>query len=213
MFCANLPAQYYEDDARLWMNLNLSKRYDNGFEWQVTVQNRLNNNMSQYNGYVSPLLGYRVGKHVRVLAGLTAGGKRELNGDYSLVRQLFGGFILRQKTGKFTFSYRNLTQAQANGTGPFGERVVPATLNRNKLQVRFGLNKHIELFVSEELYVTLTNTYKYDEIGRSRTIAGAEYKLSKKSSIELFYLFQRQYDFKNVASRYFIYGITFNHAF
>lgn len=206
-------AQFFDDDARVWMNLNLVKEGKNGMEYQLLFQNRLNNNMSQYNGYCSAAIAYKINKHFRLIGGYVAGGKREIDGNYSLIQQAFGGLMLRQKLGRFTLVYRNLTQTQAKGSMPLDGEKTPTTFNRNKATVRYELNKRWQFYISGELYFTLTNRYKYQDLGKTRYVGGLLYRLSKSSSLEPYFLYQKKNDYKGRSSRNFIYGITFNKDF
>jgi hypothetical protein len=208
-----LKAQYYDNDARLRLNVNLEKKYKNGMEYQLVLQNRLNNNMSQYRGYLTAGIAYNFNKHFKLLGGYAVGGKREMDGNYSLVQQLFGGFVFKQKINKFTLLYRNLTQSQVKGSAPFSEQKTPTAFNRNKFSLKYQLHKRWTIYTSAEVYFTLTNKHKYAALGRTRNSLGLVYKLSKTTRIEPYFLYQKKNNFKDLSDRHFMYCLSMNREF
>jgi len=92
------------------------------------------------------------------------------------------------------------------------EGSVPVFYNRNKLQVKYELNKRIELYVSEEVYSPF---YRFNAIGidRSRSAVGMIYNLSKKSSIEGTFYYQQELYATRQLRRNFIYSLTYNFSF
>ncbi|MES2678810.1 MAG: DUF2490 domain-containing protein [Bacteroidota bacterium] len=206
-------AQYYDDDARLRLNVNLEKSYKNGMEYQLVLQNRLNNNMSEYHGYATAGIAYKFNKHFKLFGGYVAGGQRAPDGNYSLIQQVYGGVTLKQKINKFTLVYRNLTQSQVKGETPFRDQKTPTTFNRNKFTLKYQLNKRWQVYASAEMYFTLSNKQKYATVGRTRNNLGLVYKLSKTTSIEPYFLYQKKNNFKDQSARHFIYCLTLNREF
>ncbi len=182
-------------------------------EYQLVLQNRLNNNMSQYQGYLTAGIAYNFNKHFKLLGAYAVGGKREMDGNYALVQQLFGGFVFKQKINKFTLLYRNLIQSQVKGSAPLGEQKTPTTFNRNKFSLKYELTKRWTIYTSAELYFTLSNKHKYAALGRTRNSLGLVYKLSKTTSIEPYFLYQKKNKFKDLSARHFMYCLSLNREF
>jgi hypothetical protein len=206
-------AQYFDDDARLWLNVNLTKNFKKGLEAQLLLQNRMNNNMRQYNGYLTGSVAYRLSKHFKILGGYVIGAKQEFDGNFSPIQQGFAGIMLRQKIKGFLILYRNLTQIQIKGFSDDYDRGVTRLFNRNKITLKYELTKRWQAFISGEIYLTLASHFRYEEIGRCRYIGGLAYKISKKQSLEPFFLFQRTYSYKSMPQRNFVYGLTYNREF
>lgn len=206
-------AQYYNDDASLWLNLAGTKELNAKTELQINLQNRIGNNVTQYNqGSVDIGLQYKLNKLFRVSGDYMFRQSRMRDGSYSTRHRFYLNLFLRKKAGAFTFNYRNRTQVQLKDIYSSAEGSVPVFYNRNRLQVKYELNKRIEFYVSEEVFSPF---YRFNEIGidRSRTAVGMIYNLSKKSSIEGTFYYQQELYATRQLRRNYIYSITYNFTF
>lgn len=213
VFAFQTKAQYYNDDASLWLNLSGTKELNAKTELQVSMQNRIGNNVTQYNqGSVDVGLQYKVNKLFRVSGDYMFRQSRRLDGSYSTRHRFYLNLFLRKKSGAFTFIYRNRTQFQLKDIYSSAEGSVPVFYNRNKLQAKYELNKRIEFYVSEEVYSPF---YRFNEIGidRSRSAVGMIYNLSKKSSVEGTFYYQQELYATRQLRRNFIYSLTYNFSF
>jgi len=213
VFAFTSRAQYYNDDASLWLNLAGTKELNAKTELQVSMQNRIGNNVTQYNqGSIDVGLQYKVNKLFRISGDYMLRQSRRLDGSYSTRHRFYLNLFLRKKAGSFTFIYRNRTQMQLKDVYSSEEGSVPVFYNRNKLQVKYELNKRIELYVSEEVYSPF---YNFNQIGidRTRSSAGMIYNLSKKSSLEGTFYYQQELYATRQLRRNFIYSLTYNFTF
>lgn len=213
IFAFNMKAQYYNDDASLWLNLAGTKELNAKTELQISMQNRIGNNVTQYNqGSLDIGLQYKLNKLFRVSGDYMFRQRRRLDGSYSTRHRFYLNLFLRKKAGSFTFTYRNRTQMQLKDVYSSEEGSVPTFYNRNKLQVKYELNKRIELYVTEEVYSPFKGL---SEIGidRSRSSIGMIYNLSKKSSIEGAFYYQQEFYATRQLRRNFIYSLTYNFSF
>ena len=210
VFAFTSRAQYYNDDASLWLNLAGTKELNAKTELQVSLQNRIGNNVTQYNqGSIDVGLQYKVNKLFRISGDYMFRQSRRLDGSYSTRHRFYLNLFLRKKAGAFTFIYRNRTQMQLKEVYSSEEVSVPVFYNRNKLQVKYELNKRIEFYLTEEVYSPF---YNFNQIGidRTRSSAGMIYNLSKKSSIEGAFYYQQELYATRKLKRNYIYSITYN---
>jgi hypothetical protein len=203
-------AQDFEDDARLWANLDISKSLSKRTSVQVVLQNRLTENLSRYTGYVTIAADHRLSKYFRLTAGYAAGVKGNDEQSYDNVQQLFGGFTVRVRRQNFLMQFRSLFQATAKAYSLFNTVEDPQSYSRNRLMLRYDLNKRWEIFASCELYVPLNYRYKYDYVSRTRSMAGLTHNLSKKQSITAFFILQHHLNYTRRSTRDFIYGVSYN---
>jgi hypothetical protein len=208
--CAPAAAQSYDDDAKLWLNVNIGKQITKKWESQLLLQNRLSENFSRYSGYVCGSVAYRVTRNFKILTGYTIGSRQDNELIYTTVQQFIAGVMLRIKFREFTFIYRNLAQWQANGVSLFDDEKTVQGYNRNKLTIRYDLEKRWQVYAAGELYFPLNLSYKYDYIARSKSTAGVVYKISKHSSLEAYFLLQLHNNYTKMSARDFIYGLTYN---
>lgn len=213
VFALKSLAQDFNDDARFWLYMKLDKDITKKVNAHFLLQNRFNNNMNEYSQVYGDFgLTYKLNKHLRFITDYVYGKKRNLDGSYSNIHQVYGGFYLRKKINKFVLVYRNLLQAQFRNINSSDKGTIPKVYERNKLTVKYELNKRYAVFAAEELNLPL---YRFSEyyISRNRTFFGSSYNLSKKSNIEAYFLFQRKFKLSGQPSRDFIYGVTYSYSF
>lgn len=213
IFPVAMNAQYFDDDARLWLYIRLDKDITKKFNAEFTIQNRFQENVSEYsNVNVNGELTYKLNKHFRFVGGYTYGQKRRSNNMFGDRQQAYAGFILRKKIKSFIFSYRNILQASVKNTNSSEHGAVPLYFDRNKFSIKYELNKRFEFFVSEEINLS-HDQWEYDNISRSRSTFGTVYNLSKKSYLEAYFTFQKHFRYVDQAKRDFIFGLTYSHSF
>lgn len=210
---------FYDDDARFWLYLKMDKKITPKLETQINLQNRFNNNITEYsqinfNGELS----YKINKHFKLQGGYVWGQKRKIEGIYFSRQQFYGGFLLRQKWQTWTLVYRNLVQAQTRATYNRARARELELVSRNKLTAKYELNKRLTAYVAGEINLPLSRIIEQGEnvylaINRLRTFAGLEYTLTRRSYIEAYFLYQRKFLTKGLPPRDFIYGLTYSHSF
>jgi hypothetical protein len=208
-----LDAQFFSDDAALWLNVAAEKELSKKIDLNVTLQNRINSNVSQYGqGTIDIGLLYKFNKNFRIAGDYMIREKRRMNGSYSTRHQFYAALYFRKRFNKFLFVYRNRIQMRYKDVTSSEEGTTPLFHERNKFLLRYEMNKLIDIYVSEELYSPFT---KMKQIGfdKSRSAVGLIYKLSQKSSLEGYFLFQKELYAKKQLHRDFIFGITYNHRF
>jgi len=213
IFPVVMKAQYYDDDAKLWLYVKLDKDLSSKLNAELSIQNRIENNVSQYSKLYGNLqLSYKINKNFRLLAGYGYGKNDRLDGSYGDRHRAYAGFILRKKIKNFILSYRNIFQGSVKNVNASEKGGVPLFFDRNKITIKYELNKRVELYTAQELNLSY-GQLAYDNIARSRTYIGAIYNLSKKSSVEAYFMFQKHFKYVNRGKRDFIFGLTYSHSF
>lgn len=208
-----LRSQDFQDDAALWMNIYLEKKINKKIHLHLNQKNRFADNIGRLDvSYADFGITYNFNRHVRVMFDYVFAEKRRLDYSFSNNHQFYGALILRQKLKKFTFSYRNMVTANMQDIYSSYDGRVPVFTDRNKLTVKYELNKRYSFYTAEELYMPFYQA-KNKTLSRSRTFAGVFYRLTKDTEFELYFAFQRQLNAFNVTKRVFIYGIGYSWQF
>lgn len=204
---------YYEDDAALWLNVYLEKKLSKHFDAHINHKSRISNNISKYSmGYLDFGFSYNYNKNIRVLLDYVFAKRLELDETYSDRHQFYVALVLKKKIGQWTFNYRNMFQAQIQKIFTSYDGKIPEYYDRNKLTVKYDINKRFVAYVAEELYYPLKQN-PFKGLDRSRSYVGMFYNLSKKSSVEAYFLYQHELNAFNRTNRDFIYGIGYSHEF
>jgi hypothetical protein len=209
----NLAAQEFQDDAALWAHVTLEKKLTKRVDLYLTQKNRINNNFSHYAlGYIAFGTSYEINKHVKFTGEYRFAKKSRLDDSYDNRHRLSLAVTLKQRVGSFTFMYRNLVLAQYKDVYSSEYGKVPVWYERNKLTVKYELNKRIDFYCSGELYLPLYQA-KNKGFDRSRTLLGVLYNLNKKNVVEIYFGFQKELNAYKAARRDYIYGLGYTHQF
>lgn len=206
-------AQDYDDDAALWLNLNVEKKFNDHFGLHFSHSSRINNNISEYGlGYGDIGVSYSRNKNIKVMLDYVLRERRNLDGSYSTRHRAYLAVLLKKEISRFTFSYRYRFQAELRDMLTSEDGLVPRYYDRHKVSVKFELNKRIEAYVSEELYYPW---YHPRGMGfdRSRSAIGLIYKLSKRKSLEGNFTYRHELNAPDRTNRDFIYSLTYSYEF
>lgn len=206
-------AQEYDDDAQLWLNLNLEKELNDEFGIHFSHSSRINNNMSDYGlGYGDIGVSYARNKNIKVMLDYVLRQRRNLDGSYSTRHRAYFAVIVKKEIKQFTFSYRYRFQGELRNVLTSENGTVPRYYDRHKVMVKYEINKRFEAFVSEELYYPWQQE-KNKGFDRSRSAIGLIYKLSKRKSIEGNFTYRHELNAFNRTNRDFIYSLTYSYEF
>jgi outer membrane receptor protein involved in Fe transport len=187
-------------DAKLWTGISVSKKI-NDFNFSISEEYRRSENLSQTDKIFTEFdISYKVIKN------LTAGITYRFNQDRNFEQ---GGFDFNHRFNfdlgydydfnDFEFSLRTRYQVSK-------EIYSSDKLNRNKLAIKYKLNKQIHPYVSYELF------YQFNDIrafNRDRIEMGTKYKINKNNSLKLGYIFEDKFNRKNLEHNH-IYFINYS---
>ncbi|MGE0566348.1 MAG: DUF2490 domain-containing protein [Bacteroidia bacterium] len=203
-------SQSYENDAALWLSAGLEKPINEKFSLYLDHKCRINNNVSNYSlSYVKGGVSYSVFNWLKI-EGDYGYGKQLQKEFYYLTKHRFN-FSAFFKIGidKFDIVYRNRTQARLTDKEIGNKDLVQNCHNRSRLAIKYELSKRVKPYASYEIYCPL---YHFSKIifDRSRTEIGVNYKLTRNSSVEIFYMFQQDLYWKDKPKRDFILGLGYS---
>lgn len=209
----SVKGQDYEDDAAIWLNIYLEKKLNDKLDIHLNHKSRLSNNISEYSmGYADVGLTYNFNKNIKLLGDYVYAKRRNMDGSYGNRHQFYLALILKKKIGRWNFSYRNMLQTQVQDIYTSYEGRVPVNYERNKLTIKYEINKRFVAYVAQELYLPFYQV-KSKGLDRSRSYAGLFYNLTKKSSVEVYFLYQHELNSYNRTNRDYIYGIGYSREF
>lgn len=209
----NSGKDYYEDDAAIWLNLHFEKEVVKKLNVSLDFKNRINNNVTDYGlGYVDLGVNYSILKFLKVQLDYVYGKSRNFNGTYSDIHRGAFSLFLKYKWRNFTLTYRNMVQMRFKNIYISENGTVPTYYERNKLTVKYDINKRFETYVSEELYLPFDQA-RNKGLSRSRSTIGLIYNITKKINVEAFFIYQHELNAFNRTNRDYIYGIGYSHEF
>ena len=190
--CSSFCQSPYDNDAGLWFILYLEKKITKKIIVHLNQQDRFLNNISQFKmAYADAGITYKFTKHIKVLADYVLARKAKTDGSFSTRHQYYAAIILKQKIGRWAFSYRNLLQREYINPITSSDGFIRYHYDRNKVTVKYEWNKYFELYTAEELFVPLNNP-TVRGIDRTRAFIGLFYNITRRQQLELYYMFQAQ---------------------
>ncbi len=197
------------EDASVWLGLNIEKKLNNRVNLSFSNQNRFDRNITRYRlGYQDLGLDYKVLKFLNVQADYKLIHRQRKDESFSIRHQYNLSFVLKKNFGLWSFSFKNRWQWLYKDIYSSEDGKQAIWTNRNKLTVKYELNKRIQFYTSGELNYIIEPSQE-EGLDRYRTSLGLEYKLTRNSGLELFYTMQRELDLSKEINRFHIYGITY----
>ncbi len=199
------------DDAAVWISFNLEKKINKHVYLQLSQQNRINENVSTYGrGNIDFGITYRFNKNIRLMADYVYLKRPNPDNSFTNEHRFYTALILKKNIGRWDFSYRNMVQMRMKDIYSSVDGKIPKFYERNKVSIKYDLNKFINPYIGYELYYPFYQA-KNKGFSKSRTALGLNYNLNKHTQLELYFLYQQELNASNPTNRDFIYGIGFSH--
>ncbi len=192
LFISNSHAQ--TQDANLWMNVAIEKKITPKFSIGISQEFRMNENITELGTFFTDLcFNYKITKNIRVSANYRIINKRRLDDSYSLRHRYYFDLSFRKKYRPVIFNFRTRFQSQYKDVLSSNDGKVPSNTLRNKLTVKFDAGKKLQPYISAEIYTPLHRPFDIF-IDNTRYSAGVEYEINRMHTIDVFYLFQKEYN-------------------
>jgi Protein of unknown function (DUF2490) len=216
-----LFAQY--KDAEVWENVAFEKKFSQQWDAHFNHEGRITNNDSQFHyAYGDIGVSYRLitwQKHKGEIAF-----SLKLTGDYvflwkydelitTIRHQWYFDYLAKIKFYSFEFEWRNMYQQEVNNVYSSEFGYIPDNYFRNKFTLEHRFHKHpwyrIIPYIASEIYYHTDKDDSYGpQIDRIRYFAGGFYYFNKKTSLELYYLYENNFNINNPDKNY-VMGIGF----
>lgn len=206
LFCLKTKSQV--NDAGLWLTLGAEKKISQKFSTQLTQCFRLNENYSELGTSFTEIgLKYKLAKKLSITGTYRFAQKRKVNDFYSLRHRYNIDLGYKFKVKKVSITLRERFQSSYKDVGRREKGNVPANYFRSKITLQYNLNKKYTPFVSGELFYEIKQY-----IDNMRFKAGFDYEFNKLSSLNVYYMIDKEINVKNPWTNYVL-GIGYNYSF
>jgi hypothetical protein len=200
------------NDAGLWMSINAEKKITPAFIVSLSQELRFSENITLLGSYYSDAgIAYKINKNIHFSVNYRYINKRKKDFSYNMRHRYYFDLSIRKKIKPVALQFRSRFQGQYNKIYEISDSDEPSYYIRNKLTIKIDLDKNYIPFIYSEISTTLNNPGG-NYLDMVKYCAGVEYRINRMQGIELFYLFQRQYNVENPVSD-FIIGIEYNWSF
>lgn len=209
LLCSANYAQ--RNDAALWADIVLEKRIVPKLTVHFKEAIRVGQNVTQLNYSYSDIgLTFKINKNIQTSLDYRFIRKLQVENYISLRHRVYFTLELKKKLKPFTLNARFIFQSQLEDVYSREKGKIPDYYERTKLTVKYDLNRFTP-YLATELYI---NIIRWEQLlpNRYRLFAGFNYELNKMNGLEIYYLFERQFNQKNPLTNYVV-GISYTHQF
>lgn len=206
------------NDAGMWTTLSLQHALTKKITLVVDQEFRLKENYQRINLFYTNIgIDYKFNKYLKISPTYRTIQKKRLEGTYSYRHRLMLDVTVKKKFNKLTLSERVRYQAEVQdfNTSKKGKSI--EQFLRFKTDVKFAATNKITPYYSCEfryqIHAPRGDGPLYDNaFHRVRNVLGVEYELNKKNSVNIYYLYQTEFDISTPESIYIL-GIGYTLEF
>lgn len=203
LFCCNIISGQ-TNDAELWTGLSISKKITKKISANLEEQVRINDNISSGKSVFTDLgVSCRFNKSLKISGNYRFINRGRNNGAYWISHRFYADLRYTYKTKPLIFSYRNRFYTEI---GQEENGLIRENYERNKLELKFDLDKRFRPFIASELYYFVEKAV----FNKVRYTAGIDFNLKNRNELTLFYRIQRKMNETNPDYSYII-GVGFSH--
>lgn len=186
------------NDAGLWATWNVEKKINKRLEVFLTQEFRLKENYSQINLFYTDIgIGIKPFGFMKVAISYRTIQKARIDETYSFRHRITMDVVLKKKFGSIATSFRQRLQTQVGNVYSSETGKLPEWFARERLEIKYDLNKPIKPFAAVELRYQLKDPKNMQLNGtwnRIRYTLGLDYKLNEKNAFSLYYLIQHGFN-------------------
>ena len=183
-----------ENDAGLWLSLNLEKKITPALSINFSEEVRMYENITEIGTIFSDIgIAYKIGNRFKISANYRFINKRRLDDSYDNRNRYYFDFTYREKITPLILLFRVRFQSQYTDyfSSPTGK--IPDYYSRTKLTLKLDIDKRIRPYLYAESFFKLDNPegILFDNI---RYCAGIEFSFNRLHMVDLFYMIQKEYN-------------------
>lgn len=198
------------NDAGMWATLSLQHALTKKITIVVDQEFRLKENYQRINLFYTNIgIDYKFNKYLKISPTYRAIQKKRLEGTYSYRHRLMLDVTAKKKFNKFALSERVRYQAEVQDFNTSKKGKLIEQFLRFKTDLKYSATEKITPYISCEfryqIHAPRGDGPVYDNaFHRVRNVLGVEYELNKKNSVNLYYLYQTEFDISTPESIYIL---------
>jgi len=179
-------------DAGLWTSVNFEAKVVKKLTATISEEVRFNENITEVGTIFTDVgLAYKLNKHFQFSLNYRFTQRRTVEDYYSMRHRIYIDIKYEKKINPIQIQFRTRLQDQCADVGRDSDGGVPEYYLRNKLSLKWDLDKPYKPYLSVETFSPL-NYPRYSAFDGIRTTAGVEYDFSKHNKIDAYYMIQKE---------------------
>ncbi len=222
LFLTFLSSQVFtqpQNDAGLWLDVNVEKKITQAFSVVFTEEMRMNENITEVGTVLTGLgLEYKFLKKFRVGVHYRYSNKRRLDDSYDNRHKWYLDVHYKEKIRPVTVILKLRYQSQYTDIYSSEKGEVSKDHLVPKITLKYDLKRKFEPYLYGEIYciVGTRSEHKYNPGGEPldqwRVCAGVEYSFNRMHMIDLHYLVNKEENVKDPVTSY-VFGLSYYFTF
>lgn len=202
-------------DAGMWATFSIQHPFTKKINLVVDQEFRLKENYQRINLFYTNLgIDYKFNKSLKISPTYRAIQKKRLDGSFSHRHRLMLDISIKKKINKVTLSERFRYQIEVQDLYTSRKGKLAEQFLRFRTDLKYTFNDRVTPYISCELRYQLRSPRgdgpTYDNgFHRIRNVAGFEYQLNKRNSVNIYYLLQSEFNISTPESIYIL-GIAYS---
>lgn len=199
------------NDFEVWTTVAIKKELSDRIDISFSEEARFNENASRADKIFSDIgVSYKLNYKFAIGAYYRFINAREINSTYSKEHRYYFDLSYTERLDRLKISNRLRFQSKYSNMFSSEWGLVPSNYLRDKISAEYDLkNTKFNPATSVELYYRL-NGKQNNIFNRVQYTVGTEYELSKKSTIEVYFRLQKEFNEKNPVTSYIL-GLTYSY--
>jgi hypothetical protein len=199
----------------MWATFTLQHPVSKKITLVLDQEFRLRENYQRINLFYTNFgIDYKFNKFLKISPTYRTIQKKRLDGSYSFRHRLMLDVTLKRKINRFALSERIRYQIEVQDFYTSRKGKLAEQFLRFKTDLKYSISERITPYISCELRYQIRSPRGdgpvYDNgFHRIRNVVGCEYQINKKNSVNLYYLFQTEFNISTPESIYIL-GIAYS---
>jgi hypothetical protein len=197
-------------DAGMWNTLTIQHQLNKKINLVIDQEFRLKENYQRINLFYTNIgIDYKATKFLKISPTYRTIQKKRLDGTYSFRHRLMLDVTVKKKIHKITLSERIRYQAEVQDFNTSKKGKLAEQFLRFKTDIKYSLTEKITPFIACELRYQIRaprgdGPLYNNGFHRIRNMAGVEYQINKKNSINVYYVIQSEFNISTPESIYIL---------
>lgn len=198
-------------DFQIWTGGSIDIVIIDDLSFEVEEEFRLENNSTNLGKALTNIgLSYKLTDFMNVSGTYRFYKNNSLSSGFYNEHRYYFDLSFSEKINKFKLKYRSRYQSNILSELDTYLENEQEIYNRNKFSVIYNIsNNPISPYIAFESYLKLTGIKKFD---KNRCRVGFEYKINKKSELDISYMIQTEINSKNPDTDYIL-GVSYGYSF
>ncbi len=202
------------NDAGMWSTLSLQHPFNKKLSLVIDQEFRLKENYQRINLFYTNIgVDYKFNKFLKISPTYRTIQKKRLEGTYSYRHRLMLDVTVKKKFNKVVLSERVRYQVEVQDFNTSKKGKLTEQFLRFKTDLKYNATEKITPYYSCEFRYQIRNPRgdgpQFDNgFRRVRNVLGVEYEINKKNSVNLYYLYQTEFNI-STPETIFILGIGY----